>query len=48
MCIGEFQKRWHTFTRKAELEKTATEFSGTLNQLGAEHKHAYERLRQTL
>lgn len=38
----------HAFKRKAELEKTATEFSGALSQLGTELKHAYVRLRKAL
>jgi hypothetical protein len=42
------EKRWHSFKTKAELEKTATEFSGTLSQLGTELKHAYVRLRRAL
>ena len=42
------EKRWHSFKTKAELEKTATEVSGTLSQLGTELKHAYTRLRQAL
>ena len=43
---AKLEKRWHSFKRKAELEKTATELSGTLSQLGTELKHAYVRLRQ--
>ena len=44
----ELEKRWHTFKSQAELEKTATEITGTLRQLGTELKHAYARLRQAL
>lgn len=45
---SELEKRWRSFRREAELEKTATELSSTLSRLGTDLKHAYVRLRQAL
>ena len=45
---AELEKRWHTFKTKAEVEKSASELSGAVKQLGSELKNAYVRLRQAL
>lgn len=45
---AELEKRWHAFSKKAELHKTGGELSGTAKKLGSELKDAYVRLRKAL
>lgn len=45
---AELEKRWQAFRTKAEVEKSASELSGAVKQLGSELKNAYVRLRQAL
>jgi hypothetical protein len=45
---AELEKHWHAFKAKAELEKSASELSGSVKQLGSELKHAYARFRGAL
>jgi hypothetical protein len=45
---GKLEKRWHAFKMKAELEKGASELSGSVKQVGSELKQAYTRLRAAL
>ena len=43
---AELEKRWHTFSTKAELHKSGEELSSTVKTLGSELKDAYVRLRR--
>jgi hypothetical protein len=43
---ADLEKRWHHFKAKAELERSASELSATVKQLGADLRNAYQRLRQ--
>ena len=44
----ELEKRWRSFREKAELDRTAGEFGGTVKQLGLDLKTAYDRIRKAL
>jgi hypothetical protein len=45
---ADLEKRWHAFKTKAELERSASELSGAVKQLGSELMRAYGCLRQAL
>jgi hypothetical protein len=41
---AELEKRWHAFSAKAELDRSAGELSSTVHRLGSDLKDAYVRL----
>jgi hypothetical protein len=44
----DLEQRWSTFRQKAELRRSAGEVGGTMKQLGADLKSAFERIRKAI
>jgi hypothetical protein len=45
---ADLEKRWKTFSEKAELDRTAGDIGGSVKQLGSDLKSAYQRIRKAL
>jgi hypothetical protein len=43
---AELEKRWHAFSAKAELDRSAGELSSAVHRLGSDLKESYVRLRK--
>lgn len=45
---ADLEKRWQSFSEKAQLDRTAGEIGSTVKQLGSDLKSAYARIRKAL